>query len=258
MTEILTLTTLGKTFLVDGKPLPVLEDINLRVFEGEFLVIVGHSGCGKSTLLKIIAGLEAPGAGGAVTLRDRAVTGPGPERGMIFQEHRLMPWLTLEKNVTLGLVGKTRREKSALADEYLRLVRLEAFKKAYPAQLSGGMSQRAAIARALATNPETLLLDEPFGALDALTKIEMQWEILKIRQRKQTTMIMVTHDIEEAVFLADRIVVMSNRPGRIRDIIKVELPEKRDRGSADFAWYKKKTLNYFFEAHDGAAEEFAI
>jgi ABC-type nitrate/sulfonate/bicarbonate transport system ATPase subunit len=258
MTEILALAKLCKTFSVDGKPLPVLLDINLSVLDGEFIVIVGHSGCGKSTLLKIIAGLESPDDGGAVTLRGKAITGPGPERGMIFQEHRLMPWLTLEKNVTLGLVGKTGKEKSALAGEYLKMVRLEAFKKAYPAQLSGGMSQRAAIARALATNPETLLLDEPFGALDALTKIEMQWEILKIRQRKQTTMIMVTHDIEEAVFLADRIVVMSNRPGRIQDIIKVELPEKRDRGSADFAWYKKKVLKYFFEAHEGAAEEFAI
>ncbi|MDR2516646.1 MAG: ABC transporter ATP-binding protein [Spirochaetaceae bacterium] len=258
MSDILSIRNLSKTFSVEGRPLPVLENINLTVAEGEFVAVVGHSGCGKSTLLKIIAGLETADPGGAVFLHGREITAPGPDRGMIFQEHRLMPWLTVEKNVTLGLWDKSRRERARLADEYLKLVKLEGFKKAYPGQLSGGMSQRAAIARALATNPQTLLLDEPFGALDALTKIEMQREIMKIHNGKKTTMIIVTHDIEEAVFLAHRIVVMSNRPGRIRDIVTVELPENRSRGSADFGWYKKKVYDYFFEPEEDTAPEFAL
>ena len=169
------------------------------------------------------------------------------DRGMIFQEHRLFPWMSIEKNVQLGLKGLSKEEKRKLSDQYLELVKLSEFKKAYPNQLSGGMSQRAAIARSLVSQPEILLLDEPFGALDALTKIELQEEMLKIRERFHNTMIMVTHDIEEAVFLADRIVVMSARPGRIKDVIKVELGKYRDRGSTDFTHYKKKIFDYFFE-----------
>jgi ABC-type nitrate/sulfonate/bicarbonate transport system ATPase subunit len=258
MAETLVIQNLNKTFLVEDRSLSVLEDINLTVFDGEFVVIVGHSGCGKSTLLKIIAGLEQQDSGGTVSYNGQPVTLPGPERGMIFQEHRLMPWLTLEKNVMLGLDGKTASEKKKLADEYLKMVKLEDFKKAYPAQLSGGMSQRAAIARALVTGPQMLLLDEPFGALDALTKIEMQNEILKLRDEKKNTMIMVTHDIEEAVFFADRIVVMSDRPGRIRDIVEIKLPRHRDRTGPDFAWYKKKVYDYFFEPKEKPEEEFLI
>jgi len=260
MAETLVIQHLYKTFMVEERSLSILEDINLTVADGEFVVIVGHSGCGKSTLLKIIAGLETQDPGGIVAYNGEPVTAPGPERGMIFQEHRLMPWLTLEKNVTLGLEGKTKTEKKRLADEYLKLVKLEDFKKAYPAQLSGGMSQRAAIARALVTGPQMLLLDEPFGALDALTKIEMQKEILKLRDTNKNTMIMVTHDIEEAVFFADRIVVMSDRPGRIRDIVTIKLPAHRDRTSPDFAWYKKKVYDYFFEPEeeDDKKEEFLI
>jgi ABC-type nitrate/sulfonate/bicarbonate transport system ATPase subunit len=259
MAETLVIQNLYKTFLVEERSLSVLEDINLTVSDGEFVVIVGHSGCGKSTLLKIIAGLEKQDAGGLISHNGQPITDPGPERGMIFQEHRLMPWLTLEKNVTLGLNGKTKDEKKRLADEYLKMVKLQDFKKAYPAQLSGGMSQRAAIARALVTGPQMLLLDEPFGALDALTKIEMQKEILKLRDEKKNTMIMVTHDIEEAVFFADRIIVMSDRPGRIRDIVEIKLPTHRDRTGADFAYYKKKVYDYFFEPEEEQEkEEFLI
>ena len=166
---------------------------------------------------------------------------------MIFQEHRLFPWMSIEKNVQLGLKGLSKEEKTKLSNQYLELVKLSEFKKAYPSQLSGGMSQRAAIARSLVSQPEVLLLDEPFGALDALTKIELQEELLKIRERFHNTMLMVTHDIEEAVYLADRIVVMSARPGRIKDVIKVELGTYRDRGGSDFAHYKKKIFDYFFE-----------
>lgn len=236
MGQELTIKNVNKSFEVNGEKINVLNDINLDIKEGEFVVLVGHSGCGISTLLKIIAGLEKNDTG-LVAAGGQEITEPAADRGMIFQEHRLFPWMSIERNVQLGLKGLAREEKKKLSE----------FKKAYPRQLSGGMSQRAAIARALATQPKILLLDEPFGALDALTKIELQEELLKIRSRCGNTMIMVTHDIEEAIFLADRIVVMSARPGRIRDVIQVELGKYRDRGGSDFAHYKKKILDYFFE-----------
>ena len=246
MGKTLSIQNVNKSFTVDGQKVDVLKDINLEVQEGEFIAIVGHSGCGKSTLLKIIAGLEKNDTG-LVTVDGKEVNGPGMDRGMIFQEHRLFPWMSIENNVQLGLKGLSKEEKIKLSDQYLELVKLSEFKKAYPSQLSGGMSQRAAIARSLVSQPEVLLLDEPFGALDALTKIELQEELLKIRERFHNTMLMVTHDIEEAVYLADRIVVMSARPGRIKDVIKVELGTYRDRGGSDFAHYKKKIFDYFFE-----------
>ena len=246
MGKTLSIQNVNKSFTVDGQKVDVLKDINLEVQEGEFIAIVGHSGCGKSTLLKIIAGLEKNDTG-LVTVDGKEVNGPGMDRGMIFQEHRLFPWMSIEKNVQLGLKGLSKEEKTKLSNQYLELVKLSEFKKAYPSQLSGGMSQRAAIARSLVSQPEVLLLDEPFGALDALTKIELQEELLKIRERCHNTMLMVTHDIEEAVYLADRIVVMSARPGRIKDVIKVELGTYRDRGGSDFAHYKKKIFDYFFE-----------
>lgn len=246
MGKTLSIQNVNKSFTVDGQKVDVLKDINLEVQEGEFIAIVGHSGCGKSTLLKIIAGLEKNDTG-LVTVDGKEVNGPGMDRGMIFQEHRLFPWMSIEKNVQLGLKGLSKEEKTKLSNQYLELVKLSEFKKAYPSQLSGGMSQRAAIARSLVSQPEVLLLDEPFGALDALTKIELQEELLKIRERFHNTMLMVTHDIEETVYLADRIVVMSARPGRIKDVIKVELGTYRDRGGSDFAHYKKKIFDYFFE-----------
>ena len=246
MGKTLSIQNVNKSFTVDGQKVDVLKDINLEVQEGEFIAIVGHSGCGKSTLLKIIAGIEKNDTG-LVTVDGKEVNGPGMDRGMIFQEHRLFPWMSIEKNVQLGLKGLSKEEKTKLSNQYLELVKLSEFKKAYPSQLSGGMSQRAAIARSLVSQPEVLLLDEPFGALDALTKIELQEELLKIRERFHNTMLMVTHDIEEAVYLADRIVVMSARPGRIKDVIKVELGTYRDRGGSDFAHYKKKIFDYFFE-----------
>ena len=246
MGKTLSIQNVNKSFTVDGQKVDVLKDINLEVQEGEFIAIVGHSGCGKSTLLKNIAGLEKNDTG-LVTVDGKEVNGPGMDRGMIFQEHRLFPWMSIEKNVQLGLKGLSKEEKTKLSNQYLELVKLSEFKKAYPSQLSGGMSQRAAIARSLVSQPEVLLLDEPFGALDALTKIELQEELLKIRERFHNTMLMVTHDIEEAVYLADRIVVMSARPGRIKDVIKVELGTYRDRGGSDFAHYKKKIFDYFFE-----------
>ncbi|ADL53169.1 ABC transporter ATP-binding protein [Clostridium cellulovorans] len=242
----LAINALNKSFKVQGENVDILSDINLNIKEGEFLVIVGHSGCGKSTLLKIISGLLDYDSGNVI-LDDKIITKPDVDRGMIFQEHRLFPWLTIKDNVAIGLDGVAKEKKLELVGKYLKLVKLEGFENAYPSQLSGGMSQRAAIARSLVTNPEVLLLDEPFGALDALTKITMQQEILKIWEKEKTTMIMVTHDIEEAVFLADRIVVMSARPGKIKEIVPVNLGRPRDRGSADFARIKKKIYSYFFE-----------
>lgn len=246
MAEKLKIKNLSKSFLVSGRNVEVLKDINLTIQEGEFVVIVGHSGCGKSTLLKIIAGLEMADSG-FVTVDGEEIKAPNMKSSMIFQEHRLFPWLTIEKNVALGLKKLSKKEVQEKVDNYLKLVKLSDFKKAYPRQLSGGMSQRAAIARSLITKPKILLLDEPFGALDALTKIELQNEVKKIWQSEKNTMIMVTHDIEEAVYLADRIVVMSSGPGQIKDIIQVKLGSQRDRGSTEFATIKKKIYDYFFQ-----------
>jgi len=251
--KTLAIENLYKSFMVNGKRLSVLEDINLTIRGNEFVVIVGHSGCGKSTLLKVIAGLQ-PQDRGVCAINGEPITRPGSDRGMIFQEHRLLPWLNIEENVTLGLAKLSRAQRAKAAQEYLNMVKLNGFEKAYPAQLSGGMSQRAAIARALVAKPEILLLDEPFGSLDALTKIEMQDEILNIREKQKTMMVMVTHDIDEAVFLADRVIIMSDRPGKIVDVVRIELPENRDRGSADFSWYKQKIFKHFFTSREDKPE----
>lgn len=243
---IINVKNLNKQFVVDKQPIDILKNINLQVKPGEFITIVGHSGCGKSTLLKIMCGL-VDYEDGIVERNGHAVVGPGPKCGMVFQDHRLLPWLKIKDNVGFGLKNLPKKEKEEKVKRYLELVGLSEFANSYPSQLSGGMSQRAAIARGLAGNPTILLLDEPFGALDALTRIQMQKEILRIKEQEGTTMIMVTHDIDEAVYLGDRIVVMSARPGEIRDIIKTDPVESRNRSGAVFAKYKKKIYNYFFE-----------
>lgn len=240
---------LNKQFLVDKKPMEVLRDINLEIKQGEFITIVGHSGCGKSTLLKIICGL-VDYEDGVVERNGHAVVGPGPKCGMVFQDHRLLPWLKIKDNVGFGLKHLSQEEREKNVKYHLDLVGLSGFENSYPSQLSGGMAQRAAIARGLANNPTILLLDEPFGALDALTRIQMQKEILRIRDEEKTTMVMVTHDIDEAIYLGDRIVVMSARPGEIKEIIKTDPVESRKRGSATFAGYKKRIYDYFFEDAD--------
>lgn len=244
MPHKLSIRGVSKSFAASSGTLSVLEDIDLSVADGELLVIVGHSGCGKSSLLKNIAGFEEP-TKGEILLDGKKIAGPGPDRTMIFQEHRLFPWMTIEENVAFGLHDRPKAERRDLARSCLSLVQLEGFEESYPHELSGGMSQHAAIARALATRPEVLLLDEPFGALDALTKMDLQDELLSIRDREKTTMVMVTHDIEEAVYLADCIVVMTERPGKIAEIVPIELGRPRDRGSADFAWYQKRILSHF-------------
>jgi sulfonate transport system ATP-binding protein len=245
--EALEIKDLSKTFYVGGKAVPVLKGINLHIKKGEFVSIVGHSGCGKSTILKIVAGL-VDYAEGFVQLDGKPITGPGIERGMIFQDHRLLPWLTVNENIAFGLYKYRGRELKEVAAFYIKLVSLEGFESAYPHQLSGGMAQRAAIARALAHHPEILLLDEPFGSLDALTRILLQQEVLRIWENQKTTMILVTHDIDEAIYLSDRVIVLSNRPARIQKMFNVELPRPRDRTSYDFSLIRKKIYEEFFEA----------
>lgn len=243
---IINVEHLNKQFLVDKQPIEVLRDMNLKIKKGEFITIVGHSGCGKSTLLKIMCGLVNY-EDGVVERNGHAVVGPGPKCGMVFQDHRLMPWLKIKDNVGFGLRHLSKEEKEQKVKEHLELVGLREFANNYPSQLSGGMSQRAAIARGLANNPTILLLDEPFGALDALTRIQMQKEILRIQEEQGTTMVMVTHDIDEAIYLGDRIVVMSARPGEIKEIIETDPIESKKRDSVLFAKYKKKIYDYFFE-----------
>lgn len=184
---------------------------------------------------------------GIVERNGHAVVGPGPKCGMVFQDHRLLPWLKIKDNVGFGLKKLSKEEREENVRKHLELVGLSGFANSYPSQLSGGMSQRAAIARGLANNPTILLLDEPFGALDALTRIQMQKEILRIQKEEKTTMVMVTHDIDEAIYLGNRIVIMSARPGKIKEIIKVNPVDGKKRGSAGFAAYKKRIYDYFFE-----------
>lgn len=254
---IINVKHLNKTFEVNKKQMEVLHDITLQIKKGEFITIVGHSGCGKSTLLKIMCGL-VDYEDGIVERNGHAVDGPGPKCGMVFQDHRLLPWLKIKDNVAFGLKGMSREEKREVVKEHLEMVGLKGFEDSYPSQLSGGMSQRAAIARGLANNPTILLLDEPFGALDALTRIQMQKEILRIQEKEKTTMVMVTHDIDEAIYLGDRIVVMSARPGEIKEIIKVDPTVSKQRSSAGFAAYKKRIYDYFFEDSEQDVKDLAI
>lgn len=254
---IINVEHLNKQFMVDKQPMQVLREINLQIKRGEFITIVGHSGCGKSTLLKIMCGL-VDYEDGIVERNGHAVDGPGPKCGMVFQDHRLLPWLKIKDNVGFGLKNLTKEEKEETVRKHLEMVGLKGFENSYPNQLSGGMSQRAAIARGLANNPTILLLDEPFGALDALTRIQMQKEILRIQETEKTTMVMVTHDIDEAIYLGDRIVIMSARPGEIKEIITVDQKESKKRGSAAFAAYKKRIYNYFFEDQEEAEMEYVV
>jgi ABC-type nitrate/sulfonate/bicarbonate transport system ATPase subunit len=232
MTEQASLDVRGisKSFAVDGAEVRALSNVSFSVEPGEFVSIVGPSGCGKSTLLRLVAGLEFPDAGEVLFDRTR-VDGPSLRRGIVFQDHRLFPWLTVEANVALGLMKSSGSEerKRETARSFLTLVGLGGFEKAYPHQLSGGMAQRASIARSLAARPQILLLDEPLGALDSLTRGQMQAELLRIWEHERVTMLMVTHDVAEAVFLSDRIVVMDRNPGRVREIVEVRLAKPRHR-----------------------------
>jgi NitT/TauT family transport system ATP-binding protein len=217
-----------KTFALKDEEFVALDGVHLDVADNEFVTVVGPSGCGKSTLMNIVAGLEAP-TSGQVLVDGAGVTGPGPERGVIFQQYALFPWLTVRKNVEFGLkvAGLPAAERRERAEHYVRLVGLEQFADALPKTLSGGMKQRCAIARAYAVNPSILLMDEPFGALDALTRVRLQEQLLDTWSTEKRTVLFITHDVDEAVFLAGRVVVMAARPGRIHEVIDVDLPYPR-------------------------------
>lgn len=253
MNEQLRIEHLSKSFLVNNEKLDVLNDINLNINKGEFISIIGHSGCGKSTLLKILAGLTDYTIGSVKIdgkeLRDSA---DSAKCCMIFQDHRLLPWKTVRQNIAFGLYEDDKNEENI--NSYIEMVNLKGFENAYPHQISGGMAQRTAIARALARKPEILLLDEPFGALDALTRIEMQKEVLNIRSYNHTTMILVTHDIDEAIYLSDRIIVTSNRPAAIKKEFKVELSRPRMRTDSDFMRLKSKIFREFFDTYSKELE----
>jgi sulfonate transport system ATP-binding protein len=242
------LNNVFKAFDINGIRLSVLENISIDFSQGEIVSIVGKSGCGKSTLLRIIAGLEAV-TDGLVEVNGRIVTRPSEKDvGIIFQESRLLPWANVEKNIEFGLSSPHPKNKKELIQEHVELVGLSGFEGALPKQLSGGMQQRVSIARSLINRPNTLLLDEPFGALDAFTKITLQEEVLRIWEREKTTMILVTHDIDEAVYMGDRVVVMSERPGKIEKIIPVDLPRPHDRTSDQYGYFRKQVYREFFHS----------
>jgi sulfonate transport system ATP-binding protein len=232
-----------KFFQTNFGPRLALRDVSLTIHPGEFVSIVGGSGCGKTTLLRIVAGLETDFEG-VVSLDASRITGPSLDRGVVFQEHRLLPWLSVRDNVAFGKTRKPRASSPGIS-HYLDLVGLADVADAYPHQLSGGMSQRVAIARALAGQPEVLLLDEPFASLDALTRTRMQEELLRIWQAERTTVLLVTHDIEEAVFLAERVIIMSAQPGTVRTIVHVDLPRPRERTGRAFSEVRKTVLGEF-------------
>jgi ABC-type nitrate/sulfonate/bicarbonate transport system ATPase subunit len=244
----------SKTFLSpDNVPFLVLDSVSLSVEAGDLISFVGPSGCGKSTLLRLIAGLEMPSSG-ELRIGDDLIAGPNAERGLVFQDPNLFPWLTVRRNVQSGLVARgVINEKRHEVDEFIRLVGLEGFESSYPHHLSGGMAQRAALARALINHPRVLLLDEPLGALDAFTRMRMQDEVLRLWVSRRTTMLLVTHDIDEAIYMSDKIVIMTQRPGRIDQIIAVDIDRPRDRSSSEFLKLRGEILGLLHFAGAAAA-----
>jgi NitT/TauT family transport system ATP-binding protein len=225
---MITVDRIHKVFPLAGGEFVALGDVSLELADNEFVTVVGPSGCGKTTLMNILAGLETPTSGRAL-VDGQAVTGPGPERGVIFQQYALFPWLTVRKNVEFGLrtAGVKAAERRRIADHVIDLVGLGPFADALPRTLSGGMKQRVAIARAYAVNPSILLMDEPFGAVDALTRVRLQEQLLDTWSQEKRTVVFITHDVDEAVFLANRVIVMAARPGRVVQVIDVDLPYPR-------------------------------
>ena len=224
---------LGMVFERDGQSMPVLENINLEVAGGEFVCVLGPSGCGKSTLLHTMAGFLSP-TSGEVLIDGEIVRGPDPRRIFVFQERGVFPWLTVEGNIGFGLGRLSSAERRQRIAHYIQMVGLQGFEKTYPMELSGGMKQRLEVARALAVNPDLLFLDEPFGALDSITRLTMRGELLRIWHAERKTIIFVTHDIDEAVQLADRVVVMSSRPASIQQIVTIDIPHPRNISSAHY------------------------
>ena len=235
-------------FARDGKNAAVLEEINLDVRKGEFLCIVGPSGCGKSTLLNLMGGFLAP-TRGTIKIDGEIVRGPDPRRIFVFQERGVFPWLTVEGNIGFGLFKLSRAEREQRIARYIEMVGLKGFEQAYPSELSGGMKQRLEVARALAVNPDVLFLDEPFGALDSITRMTMRSELLRIWEAERNTIIFVTHDIDEAVQLADRVAVMSSRPGRIQQTVEIDVAHPRDISSPRYLELRAGIYNQIGLAH---------
>jgi ABC-type nitrate/sulfonate/bicarbonate transport system ATPase subunit len=247
---------ISKRFVTaDGNSILALVNTSLTVAAGEMVSLIGPSGCGKSTLLRMIAGLDEP-TSGSVFVGNNRITGPSAERGLMFQDPSLFPWLSVRRNVAAGLVARgVLREKRHEVDEFLRLVGLDRFANSYPHQLSGGMAQRAALARALVNHPKVLLLDEPLGALDAFTRMRMQDEVLRIWEARGTTMLLVTHDIDEAIYMSDRIVIMTPHPGRIERTIDVTLPRPRQRNADEFLRLRADILEMLHFAEQTAKND---
>jgi len=256
MTEILVSRNISKTYFdtVAKDDVVALSDISLSIEAHEFVSVIGPSGCGKSTFLRIVAGLDAP-TSGEVMVTGRKVTGPGADRGMVFQEYALLPWKTTEANVEFGLrlKGMPKEQRAPIAQRFIDLVGLKGFEKKYPHQLSGGMRQRAAVARVLANNPAILLMDEPFAAVDAMTRQRLQEELTTITALERTTVLFITHAIDEAVFLSDRVIALSGRPGRIVADVRIDLPRPRQWNdlirASEFIRYRDQLTQCI---HDGA------
>jgi NitT/TauT family transport system ATP-binding protein len=250
-TPKLEIIEVGKIYKTKKGETTALEKTSFRIEDGEFVTILGPSGCGKSTVLRIVAGLEEA-TSGKVLLDGKEISGPGSDRGMVFQSYTLYPWLTVKENITFGLKlkGVPQKERDDKARHYLQLIGLEGFENHYPIQLSGGMKQRVAIARALANDPKILLMDEPFGALDAQTRNIMQEVLLKAWEESKKTILFITHDIDEAIFLADSVYVMTARPGRLKKKVPIELPRPREfsvKGTPEFAAYKEELMSLIRE-----------
>lgn len=255
---ILRIEGVNRIYKDEESEVTALSDINLEVRKGEFISIIGASGCGKTTLLRLIAGLDKPQSG-ELTLGGEKIVKADPKRGYVFQQGGLFNWLTVEQNIASGLKARhVYKEKKALIPEYIEMVGLAGFENSYPHQISGGMAQRVAIARALINEPELLLLDEPMGALDNFTRAALQDKILEIRANTGATMILVTHDIDEALYLSDRIVIMTPRPGRISEVIDVNLYHPRQRNASDYTRLRNKLLEKFHLASEPMEPEYSI
>ncbi len=257
--NLIEIVAVGRTYVdTSDNSVEALKDINLMVNKGEFISIIGPSGCGKTTLLRLIAGLDTPESG-KIMLEGEEITAPDPQRGYVFQQGSLFPWLTVEKNIAAGLKARgVYKENKADVAQFIELIGLQGFEQAYPHQISGGMAQRVAIARALINRPVALLLDEPMGALDTFSRADLQDKLLELWKRDGTTMILVTHDVDEAIYLSDRMVIMTPRPGKISEILDVHLPRPRQRGDAEFMAIRKNILEKFHLASAVPQPEYTI
>ncbi|MDR3091820.1 MAG: ABC transporter ATP-binding protein [Clostridiales bacterium] len=256
---VLEVSGVSRTYTDDkGNVVEALRDVSLSVQKGEFVSIIGSSGCGKTTLLRLIGGLDKPEAG-ALTLGGREILDADPSRGYVVQQGALFPWLTVYDNIAFGLRARgVYKENKALIPRYIGLIGLEGFERAFPHQISGGMAQRVAIARALINSPEVLLLDEPMGALDSFTRADIQDKLLELRRERGATMILVTHDADEAIYLSDRIVIMTPRPGKISEIMEIKIPRPRHRGGAEFLGIRRQILEKLHLASAQPQPEYTI